>query len=129
MRMLHQLHAYAHFFYPRNPAGIFFIQRLTMSKRKHFFTALFAALCFFSSHAKAEDISNASTRVWACVAALFGLFNLSEWGVIIGIALGIGSFVLTYIFKDRNHRILKHIAEKQHITAKELAENMRRFDD
>ncbi|MGI2002026.1 HP1 family phage holin [Shewanella frigidimarina] len=61
---------------------------------------------------KADEISTSSTNFWASVAAAFGLFSVNEWGVICGIILGIASFILSWVFKVKNHNLLRDKVEQ-----------------
>ena len=38
---------------------------------------------------------------------VLGAFSVSEWGVIGGLMLGLASFILTWVYKHKNHEVLK----------------------
>ena len=58
-----------------------------------------------------EKIASAGTYAGGVIAALSGL-TLNEWGVIIGILLGLGGFAANLWFK---HRILKLAREQKNV--------------
>jgi len=47
------------------------------------------------------------TAFFGGIAAFFGAFSVNELGVIVGIILGIFSFILTCYYKEKNHRLLE----------------------
>lgn len=61
---------------------------------------------------KADEITTSSTNFWASITAILGLFSVNEWGVICGIILGFASFVLSWVFKVKNHKLLRSRVEQ-----------------
>ncbi|PSW48349.1 HP1 family phage holin [Photobacterium leiognathi] len=57
--------------------------------------------------ARADEVTSGATRIFAGATAFLGAFSVQEWGVIIGICLGIGSFSLSWYYKRKNHELLK----------------------
>ncbi|GEM_PF-4453528 len=47
------------------------------------------------------------TQFFAGFATVLGAFSVSEWGVIGGLILGFASFILTWVYKQKNHEVLK----------------------
>ncbi|WP_273859414.1 HP1 family phage holin [Photobacterium sp. GSS17] len=62
---------------------------------------------------RAEELSTGSTRFWAGWSTFFSLFTVQEWGVIVGIVLGIASFGLSWYYKHKNHELLKHSSARE----------------
>ncbi|UTV29259.1 HP1 family phage holin [Photobacterium atrarenae] len=69
---------------------------------------------------RAEEISTGSTRFWAGWSTFFSLFTVQEWGVLVGIVLGVLSFVLSWYYKHKNHELLKHSMERERRVVNEV---------
>jgi uncharacterized membrane protein (DUF485 family) len=54
---------------------------------------------------------NKVTSFFAGITTAMGAFSVSEWGVVGGLILGVASFILTWVYKERNHQLLKHNLE------------------
>ena len=47
------------------------------------------------------------TQWFAGFITLFSALNINELGIVIGLLLGISSFILTWVYKHKNHQLLK----------------------
>ncbi len=75
--------------------------------RKFVLTAVLAAITTYLT-VRGERV----IQFFASVTTLLGAFSVSEWGVIGGLILGLASFILTWVFKYKNHKLLvKRVAE------------------
>ncbi|TDE19272.1 hypothetical protein E1100_25775 [Vibrio owensii] len=73
-----------------------------LERNKLWLTALASAFAAFFI-ARGEKL----TQFFAGWATVLGAFSVSEWGVIGGLILGFASFILTWVYKHKNHEVLK----------------------
>ncbi len=85
-----------------------------MLKNKHLWLTAVAGVVGAFFIAKGEKV----TQFFAGWVALLGAFSVSDWGVIGGLFLGLSSFILTWVYKQKNYEVLKHKVESgEHIEA------------
>lgn len=65
------------------------------------------------------------TAFFGGIAAFFGAFSVNELGVIVGIVLGVCSFVLTWYYKEKNHQLLEAKLKTQGSVSAILSEDDR----
>ncbi|HCG7105038.1 TPA: hypothetical protein NJ322_004339 [Vibrio parahaemolyticus] len=73
-----------------------------LEKKQLWLTALAGVVAAFFI-AKGEKV----TQFFAGCVTVLGAFSVSEWGVIGGLFLGLASFILTWVYKHKNHEVLK----------------------
>ncbi|MFA0055109.1 HP1 family phage holin [Vibrio echinoideorum] len=83
-----------------------------LENKKGWFAKLLAWGLGTSFSVKAEEMTTSSTKFWAGFTTFFGAFSVNEWGVICGIVLGIASFILSWHFKSKNHKLLRDRVER-----------------
>ncbi|EGR3042606.1 hypothetical protein DBT73_RS21590 [Vibrio parahaemolyticus] len=78
-----------------------------LEKKRFWLSALAAALIAFLV-AKGERVTQA---IGAFVAAL-GAMDASTFGIVAGVFLGVIAQVITWVYKHKNHQLLKEQLEK-----------------
>ncbi|MCE2597218.1 phage holin family protein [Motilimonas cestriensis] len=53
-----------------------------------------------------DEKTDLITRLIAGLTTFFSMASLNDVGVICGIVLGLGSFALSWYYKDKNHKLL-----------------------
>ncbi|BAE74021.1 hypothetical protein SGGMMB4_01741 [Sodalis glossinidius str. 'morsitans'] len=51
-----------------------------------------------------EKLTTGSAYSWALVTCLLGVFSLSEWALITGIACTLATFLLNWIYRHKEYR-------------------------
>ena len=83
-------------------------------KTKFWLSALAAAIAAFFI-AKGERVTQA---IGAFVATL-GAMDASTFGIMAGVILGVFAQVIAWVYKHKNHMLLKELAEKGNVAAVE----------
>lgn len=79
-----------------------------LKKKRLWFTAAAGVIAAFFAF-KGDRL----TVFFGGVAAFFGAFSVNELGIIMGVILGICSFLLTWYYKEKNHRLLESKLKNQ----------------
>lgn len=74
-----------------------------MLERKQLWLTALAGVVAAFFIARGEKV----TQFFAGWVTVLGAFSVSEWGVIGGLFLGLASFILTWVYKHKNHEVLK----------------------